>query len=132
MFKAVYTKEAPKPIGPYSQALRIGPWLFCSGQIPLDPQSSKLIGESIEMQTRQVFENIKALLQVENMTFHNVVKTLVFLTNLKDFPKFNQVYELYFANHKPARSCVEVSALPKSVKVEMELIACESGADLLA
>ena len=132
MFKVVYTKEAPKPIGPYSQALRMGPWLFCSGQIPLDPKNSKLIGDSIEVQTRQVFENIKAVLQEENMTFHNVVKTLVFLTNLKEFSKFNQVYELYFTNHKPARSCVGVSALPKSVKVEMELIACESGAELLA
>ena len=132
MFKTVYTDEAPKPVGPYSQALRVGPWLFCSGQIPLDPKSSELVGESIEIQTKQVFENIKAVLLAENMTFQNVIKTLVFLTDLKNFSSFNRIYESYFANHKPARSCVEVSALPKLVKVEMELIACESGAKLLA
>lgn len=129
--KTVWTKKAPEPVGPYSQALRAGPWLFCSGQIPLDPKSSQVVGEDIEAQARQVFENIKAVLSAESMSFQNVVKTLVFLTDLKEFSKFNQIYEAYFLDHKPARSCVEVSALPKSVKVEMELIACESGAELL-
>ena len=128
MFKAVYTEKAPQPVGPYSQALKAGPWLFCSGQIPLDPKSSQIVGENIETQAKQVFENFKAVLSAENMTFQNVVKTLVFLTDLNEFSKFNQIYELYFADHKPARSCVEVSALPKSVKVEMELIACASRA----
>lgn len=132
LFKTVYTDKAPQPVGPYSQALKLGPWLFCSGQIPLDPKSSQLVGEDIETQAKQVFENIKMVLSAEDMTFQNVVKTLVFLTNLKEFSRFNQVYEQYFADHKPARSCVEVSALPKSAKVEMELIACVSGNDLLA
>ena len=126
--QSIYTDQAPKPVGPYSQALKVGPWLFCSGQIPLEVKSSQVVGEDIKAQARQVFENLKAVLSANNMDFKNVVKTLVFLTDLKDFTQFNQVYEQYFSEHKPARSCVEVSALPKSVKVEMELIAFQSDA----
>ncbi len=122
-FKPIYTDKAPKPVGPYSQAFKAGPWLFCSGQIPLDPNSSQVVGQDIESQTKQVFENIKAVLNAEGMTFNNVVKSMVFLTDMKEFTQFNKVYESCFSEHKPARSCVEVSALPKSVKVEVEVIA---------
>lgn len=122
-FRPVQTDKAPSPVGPYSQAFRAGPFLFCSGQIPLPPTGAKIIGEDIETQAKQVFENIKAVLKAENMDLKDVVKTLVFLTDLKEFARFNGVYESYFSDHKPARSCVEVSALPKSVKVEMEVTA---------
>ena len=122
-FQPIYTKEAPQPVGPYSQAFRVGSLLFCSGQIPLNPIDSQVVGQDIESQTQQVFENIKSVLSSENMTFKNIVKTLVFLTDMKEFSRFNKVYESYFLEHKPARSCVEVSALPKAVKVEVEVIA---------
>lgn len=131
-FKSVYTNQAPQPVGHYSQAVRVGPWLFCSGQIPLDPKSSQIVGENIEEQSRQVLENLKFVLAKESMDFKNIVKSMIFLTDIKEFPIFNQVYESYFLEHKPARSCVEVSALPKSVKVEMEVIACQSRDNLLA
>ena len=122
-FKPVGTNKAPQPVGPYSQAFRVRDWLFCSGQIPLNAQTLEIEGLDIESQSRQVFENIKAVLQSQNLSFQNVVKTMVFLTNMKEFSIFNQIYESYFGSHKPARSCVEVSALPKGVKVEIELIA---------
>ena len=123
IFQSVGTDKAPQPVGPYSQAFRAGDWLFCSGQIPLSAQKSEVVGQDIEMQSQQVFENIKAVLQSQNLGFNNIVKTLVFLTDMKEFLPFNQVYESYFGAHKPARSCVEVSALPKGVKVEVEVIA---------
>ena len=125
-FKSVFTNKAPQPVGPYSQAIKAGGWLFCSGQISLDPQTSEIVGQDIETQSRQVFENIKAVLKAQNLDFKNIVKTLVFLTDMKEFAPFNQVYESYFGEHKPARSCVEVSALPKGVKVEVEVIAFAS------
>ena len=122
-FQFVLTDKAPRPVGPYSQAVRVGDWLFCSGQIPLDPQTSEIVGRNIEEQSRQTFENIKAVLQAQNLSLKKAVKTMIFLTDMKEFPLFNQIYESYFGEHRPARSCVEVSALPKGVKVEMELIA---------
>ena len=125
-FKPIYTDKAPKPVGPYSQAIRLGPWLFCSGQIPLDSEGTQIIGQDIETQSKQVFENIQAVLKSAHMTFENVVKSMVFLTDMKEFSQFNKIYESYFSEHKPARSCVEVSALPKNVKVEVEVIAFKS------
>ena len=123
----VYTNKAPEPVGPYSQAMfyRLGTirLMFLSGQIPLDPETSKIVGEDISAQSRQVFENIKAVLESQRMRFSSVIKTLVFLTDLEDFASFNKVYEEYFKDHKPARSCVEVSKLPKGAKVEVEVIA---------
>ena len=127
LLRPVYTDGAPQPVGPYSQAFKVGPWLFCSGQIPLDPKNSQVVGQDIETQAKQVFENIKSVLIAENMNFTHIIKTLVFLTDMKEFSQFNNIYELYFSDHKPARSCVEVSALPKLVKVEVEVIAFQSG-----
>ena len=119
IFQPIYTDKAPKPVGPYSQALKLGPWLFCSGQIPLNSEGTQIIGQNINTQAKQVFENIKAVLSSADMAFKDVVKSTVFLTDMKEFSRFNQVYEAYFSEHKPARSCIEVSALPKSVKVEV-------------
>ena len=123
MFKPIGTNKASQPVGPYSQAFKAGPWLFCSGQISIDPKSSQIVGQNVAAQTRQIFENIKAILSAGDMGLKNVVKATVFLTNIKDFSQFNQVYESYFSDHRPARSCVEVSALPQSALVEVEVIA---------
>lgn len=125
-FKPVYTNKAPKPVGPYSQALKVGPWLFCSGQISLDPLSGQIVGQDIKTQTEQVFRNITAVLEAENLEFRNIVKVMVFLTDIKEFSEFNRVYESYFSEHKPVRSLVEVSSLPKFVKVEVEVTAFKS------
>ncbi len=119
--KPVYTSKAPAPVGPYSQAICVGPWLICSGQIPLHSETVQVVGEDITVQTQQVLDNIKAILTSEGMTLRHVVKSLVFLTDLKNFEEFNKIYASYFSNHKPARSCVEVSSLPKSVLVEIEV-----------
>ena len=125
--KFIYTNKAPAPVGPYSQAVQAGSFVFLSGQIPLDPKTSQAVGVDIESQSQQVFENIKSVLDEGRLDFDNVVKVLVFLTDMADFPIFNKIYEHYFQDHKPARSCAEVSALPKGVKVEVELIAFKPG-----
>ena len=113
-------------MGPYSQAVRVllyggSRFLICSGQIPLDPDTSKIMGSGIEQQTEQVFQNVQALLSAGKMKWKNVIKTTVFLTDMALFNSFNEIYSSYFKDHKPARSCVEVSALPKGVLVEMEV-----------
>jgi 2-iminobutanoate/2-iminopropanoate deaminase len=123
MKKIVSTNEAPAAIGPYSQAVRSGSFLFCSGQIPLDPKSGQIISGDIAAQTRRVFDNIAAVLRTEGLTFDNVVKTTIFLTDLGDFQTVNEVYGSYFKQDPPARSTVQVSALPRGAKIEIEAIA---------
>jgi 2-iminobutanoate/2-iminopropanoate deaminase len=123
MKKIISTSEAPGAIGPYSQAVRSGRFLFCSGQIPLDPKSGQIISGDIAAQTRRVLDNIAAVLRAEGLTFDNVVKTTVFLTDLGDFQTVNEIYGSYFKQDPPARSTVQVSALPKGAKVEIEVIA---------
>lgn len=123
MKKIVSTTEAPAAIGPYSQAVRIGPMLFTAGQIPLDPQSGQLVSQDIGEQTRRVLDNLTAVLKAENMDFSNIVKTTVFMTNLGDFQTMNEVYASYFKDQPPARSTVQVSALPKGAQVEIDVIA---------
>ena len=124
--KPIYTPKAPEPVGPYSQAVRVFLYggsrlLVCSGQIPLDPETSQLVGSHIEGQTEQVFKNTQAVLSAGKMKWKNVIKTTVFLTDMSLFNSFNEIYSFYFKDHKPARSCVEVSALPKGALVEMEV-----------
>jgi len=119
----ISTSEAPEAIGPYSQAVRTGRFLFCSGQIPLDPKTGKLVAVDIATQTRRVLDNIAAILKTEGLTFDNVVKTTVFLTNLGDFQAVNEIYGSCFKGQPPARSTVQVSALPKGANIEMEAIA---------
>jgi 2-iminobutanoate/2-iminopropanoate deaminase len=119
----ISTSEAPEAIGPYSQAVRSGRFLFCSGQIPLDPKTGKIVAGDIATQTRRVLDNIAAILKTEGLTFDNVVKTTVFLTNLGDFQTVNEIYGSCFKGQPPARSTVQVSALPKGADIEMEAIA---------
>jgi 2-iminobutanoate/2-iminopropanoate deaminase len=123
MKKIIATTEAPAAIGPYSQAIRIGNFVFCSGQIPLDPKSGQIVQGAIEVQTRRVMENITAVLRAEGLGFENIVKTTIFLTNLNDFQTVNELYGSYFKSDPPARSTVQVSALPKGANVEIEVIA---------
>jgi len=123
MKKIVSTNEAPAAIGPYSQAVRSGRFLFCSGQIPLDPKSGEILSGDIATQTRRVLDNIAAVLRTEGLTFDNVIKTTIFLTSLGDFQTVNEVYGSYFKQGPPARSTVQVSALPRGANVEIEVIA---------
>ena len=121
--KPVNTTEAPAAIGPYSQAIRIGDFLYTSGQISLDPKTMEMITGNIELETEKVLQNIEAILSAEGLNFGHVIKTTVYLTDLSEFTRMNQVYEKFFSNTKPARACVQVAALPKGAKVEIDAIA---------
>jgi 2-iminobutanoate/2-iminopropanoate deaminase len=119
----VLSKNAPQPIGPYSQAIRSGSLLFCSGQIPLDAVSGQVIEGDVQAQTKKSMENLGAVLQAAGATLEDVVKTTIFLKSMNDFPKVNEIYGSYFKDVPPARSTVEVARLPKDVLVEVEAIA---------
>lgn len=121
--KIVLTDKAPAPIGPYSQAVSIGDFLFLSGQIPLDPKTGELVDGDIEAATSRVLENIRAVLEAEGLGFRHVVKTTVFMKDLSLFPRMNAVYATAFAQDPPARSTIQAAALPKGVSVEIEVIA---------
>ena len=121
--KSVNTTNAPAAIGPYSQAIRIGNFLYTSGQISLDPKTMEMITGNIELETEKVLQNIEAILRAEGLNFGHVIKTTVYLTDLSEFTRMNQVYEKFFSNTKPARACVQVAALPKGAKVEIDAIA---------
>ncbi|MCC8097932.1 MAG: RidA family protein [Eubacterium sp.] len=123
MKKIISTDKAPAAIGPYSQAVQAGSIIFISGQIPLDPSTGEFSGETIEAQAKQVFENIKAVLESIDLSLDNVVKTTVFLKDMGDFQAVNKVYSEYFKENCPARSAVSVSALPMGAKIECEAIA---------
>ena len=123
MKKVIFSPEAPAAVGPYSHAISYGNTVFLSGQVPLVPETGLLAEGGIEAQTRQMFANIKAVLASCGMDFSNVVKTTVFMTDLKDFGTFNDIYAEYFPENPPARSCVQVAALPKGALVETECIA---------
>jgi len=115
-------KSAPA-VGPYNHAVRIGDLLFCAGQIPIDPATSNLIAGDIKAQTERVLQNVQAILDDQKLSFANVVKSTVFLTNLADFAAMNEVYAKYFSADFPARSTIQVAALPKGANVEIEVIA---------
>ena len=132
MNKPIFTSEAPAAIGPYSQAVRSGRFLFCSGQIPLDPKSGEIVSGDIATQTRRVLDNIGAILRMEGLAFNNVVKTTIFLTNLADFQAVNEIYGSYFKQDPPARSTVQISALPRGANVEIEVIASAAEGDQTA
>ncbi|HEY4282021.1 MAG TPA: RidA family protein [Chthoniobacterales bacterium] len=127
MKKIISTSEAPAAIGPYSQAVRVGSTLYCSGQIPLDPKSGEIVSGGIDVQTRRVLDNITALLKAEGLTFADIVKTTIFLMDLGDFQKVNEIYGSYFKHEPPARSTVQVAGLPKGARVEIEVIALAGG-----
>ncbi len=120
--KKIYTQEAPAAIGPYSQAVISGGFVYLSGQIPINPGTETLVGDTIEVQAEQVCKNIEAVLRAAGSDISKVVKTTCFLRHLSDFEVFNSVYERHFVG-KPARSCVEVSDLPKNALVEIEAVA---------
>ncbi|HET7293150.1 MAG TPA: RidA family protein [Vicinamibacteria bacterium] len=121
--KHIETKDAPKPIGPYSQGVISGGLLFCSGQIALDPATGEVVGSDVAAQTDRVLQNLLAVLKGAKMGPENVVKTTVFLADMADFPKMNEVYARYFGKEPPARSTVQAAGLPKGVKVEIDVIA---------
>lgn len=124
MKKAIKTASAPEAIGPYSQGIVVGNWVFASGQIPLDPKTMEMVGESVEAQTEQVLKNLSSVLESQGLTLGHLVKTTVFLKNMADFPRFNSIYQKFMKEPFPARATVEVSALPKGALVEIEGIAC--------
>ena len=124
MKEIVSTDKAPQAIGPYSQAVKTGSLLFVSGQIPFTPDTGTLAGANIEIQTVQVLENVKAVVEAAGARLSNVVKTSCFLKDMNDFAEFNQIYGRYFAASPPARECVEVARLPKDVLIEVSAI-CE-------
>jgi len=126
MKRAIATDTAPKAIGPYSQAVAHGPFLFCAGQIPLDPKTGELVPGGVAEQTERVCENIKAVLSVNHMTLMDVVKTTVFLTTMDDFAAMNGVYARHFTEPFPARSTVAVAGLPRGAKVEIEVTAVKA------
>jgi 2-iminobutanoate/2-iminopropanoate deaminase len=122
--KIVFTENAPKPIGPYSQAIVTGDFIFISGQIPLDPKTGAVVGTTIQEQATQALSNLKAILASQSLEVTALVKTTAFIRSMADFPAFNAIYEDALHGWKPARSVVEVSGLPKNVMVEIEAIAC--------
>jgi 2-iminobutanoate/2-iminopropanoate deaminase len=119
----ILTEHAPAPIGPYNQAIRAGDYVFCSGQIPLDPHTSELVAGDIAAQTRQVMRNVEAVLHAAKLNLGHVVKTTIFLVDMGDFANVNAVYGEYFVDVAPARSTVAVAALPKGARVEIEVVA---------
>ena len=123
MIETVSTESAPKALGPYSQALKVNGFVYCSGQIPINPATNAIEAETIEDQTRQVITNLKNVLEAAGTSLSAVVKTTVFIKDMNDFAALNGVYAEMFGETKPARSCVEVARLPKDVKVEIEAIA---------
>lgn len=125
----IAAKGAPEAIGPYSQAIRAGNFLFCSGQIPLDPVTGELVSGDISGQARRVMENIAAVLSAAGAGFDDVIKATVFLVDMADFAVVNEVYGSFFSNHHPARSTVAVQALPRGARVEIEVTACLRTAD---
>jgi 2-iminobutanoate/2-iminopropanoate deaminase len=119
----IQCKKAPLPVGPYSHAIRVGNFLFLSGQIAIDPKTGNLIDGDIKKQTAMVLSNIKAILEEAGCSLESVVKTTVFITDMKHFSDMNEVYAQFFDQHKPARSCVAVAQLPKNALVEIEVVA---------
>jgi 2-iminobutanoate/2-iminopropanoate deaminase len=123
MRQAVSSESAPRAIGPYSQAIRAGSWLFVSGQIPLDPATGAMVDGDIAVQTHRVFANLKAILEAAGASFDHVVRTTVYLADMNDFATVNEIYGTYFSSPAPARATVQAARLPKDARVEIDLIA---------
>ncbi|MCK5923687.1 MAG: RidA family protein, partial [Methylococcales bacterium] len=119
----INTDKAPAPVGPYSQAVRVGDFLYCSGQVAIDPATNEVKKGSVAEQTELVMSNIKAVLNEAGADFSNVFKTMIFILDMKDFATVNEIYAKYFSEEPPARSCVAVAQLPKGLDVEIEVIA---------
>jgi len=124
--KAIHSDKAPKAIGPYSPAIKLGDFVYLSGQVPLDASTGELVSGGIEEQTHQVFKNIQAILEEMGLETRHIVKTTVFMTDLAEFSTMNEIYSTYFAEPYPARSTVQVGALPKGAKVEIECLVIDT------
>jgi 2-iminobutanoate/2-iminopropanoate deaminase len=124
--RIIETKNAPAPVGPYSQAVESQGFLFCSGQIAIDPATNQVLAGSVPEQAEMVMKNIQGVLSAAGLGFENVVKTTIFLTNMNDFAAVNEVYGRYFKTQPPARSTIAVAGLPKGVQVEIEVLASRS------
>ena len=129
MKKIISTSDAPGAIGPYSQGVRAGSTIFYSGQIPLDPKTGQMVSGGVDEQARRVMENIGGLLRAEGLNYDNVVKTTIFLADINDFQKVNEIYGSYFKQAPPARSTIQAGALPKGARLEIEVIAVASNGD---
>ena len=129
MKKIISTSDAPAAIGPYSQGVRVGSTIYYSGQIPLDPKSGQVVSGGIDAQARRVMENIGGLLKAEGLGYENIVKTTIFLADINDFQTVNEIYGGYFKQAPPARSTVQAGALPKNVRIEIEVIAVAGNGD---
>ena len=127
MREAIATDGAPKAIGPYSQAVRMGSLLFCSGQIPIDPATGQLVAGDIAAQTRQVFANLGAVLAAADAGFEHVARTTVYLADMNDFTAMNEVYATFFGTPAPARSTIQAAGLPKNARIEIDVIAVLPG-----
>lgn len=127
MKKIISTSEAPAALGPYSQAVRVGSTIYCAGQIPLDPKTGQIVSGGVDLQTQRVLDNIGAVLKAEGLGFDHIVKTTIFLADLADFQTVNEIYGSRFQQAPPARSTVQVAALPKGARVEIEVIAVAEG-----
>ena len=123
MKEIISTTNAPGAIGPYSQAVKVGDMIFCSGQIPIDPATGEFVSDDISEQTERVFKNLIAVLEAAEADLNNVVKATVYLADMDDFAEMNEVYAKYFSENKPARATVQAARLPKDARVEIELIA---------
>ncbi|MBC7743280.1 MAG: RidA family protein [Bdellovibrionaceae bacterium] len=123
MKKVIHTDNAPKAVGPYSQAIQLGEFLFCSGQISINPQTQEVFTGDIKTQTEMVLKNIEAVLKAADMNFSHIIKTTIFLTSMSDFAVVNEIYAQKFSAEPPARSTVAVAGLPKGVNVEIEVLA---------
>ena len=121
--KQIETINAPGAIGPYSQAIKVGKWIFTAGQIPIDPKTGNIVSGHIKEKARQVMENVKAIIEASGGKMEDVVKTTIYLTNLQDFGAVNEIYGEYFNPPYPARSTIQVTALPKGVAIEIDVIA---------
>jgi endoribonuclease L-PSP, putative len=123
MKETISTEKAPGAIGPYSQAVRAGNMVFCSGQIPIDPATGEFVSDDVAEQTEQVLKNLSAVLEAAGTNLNNVVKTTVFLADMNDFAAMNEVYAKFFSDNKPARATVQAARLPRDARVEIECIA---------
>lgn len=123
MKETISTENAPSAIGPYSQAVKVGNFVFCSGQIPIDPATGEFVSEEVTEQTRQVLKNLSAVLEAAGSSLANVVKTTVFLVDMNDFAQMNEVYAEFFSENKPARATIQAARLPRDTRVEIDCIA---------
>ena len=129
MKKIISTNDAPQAIGPYSQGVRVGSTIYYSGQIPLDPKTGQIVSGGIDAQTRRVMENVGGLLKSQGLSYDNIVKTTIFLADINDFQKVNEIYGSYFKQAPPARSTIQAGALPKGARLEIEVIAVAADGD---